>query len=52
MSLEDRVNRIAEAILIMKDLLVSHDERLEKCFHALNESRQYFDFKMSALIDA
>ena len=52
MSLEDKVDRIEEAILIMKDLLVSHDERLEKYFYALNESRQDFDFKMNALINS
>jgi vacuolar-type H+-ATPase subunit I/STV1 len=52
MNLESRVDRIEEAILIMKDLLVSHDERLEKYFNAMNESRQDFDFKMNALIDA
>ncbi len=39
MSLEDRVNRIEEAILIMKNLLVSHDERLENYFDALNAER-------------
>jgi len=52
MNLESRVDRIEEAILIMKDLLVSHDERLEKYFNAMNESRQDFDFKINALIDA
>ena len=52
MNLEDRVNRVEEAILIMKDLLVSHDERLENYFSALNESRQDFDFKISTLVDA
>ena len=52
MNLESRVDRIEEAILIMKDLLVSHDERLEKYFNAMHESRQDFDFKMNALIDA
>ena len=43
----------------MKDLLVSHDERLESYFSALNtersereESRKDFDFKLNALIDS
>ncbi|HXG83542.1 MAG TPA: hypothetical protein VNI84_05880 [Pyrinomonadaceae bacterium] len=43
----------------MKDLLVSHNERLEDYFTALNkervereESRRDFDFKMNALISA
>jgi len=59
MSLENRMNLVEEAILIMKDLLVSHDERLEDYFNALNaernareESRRDFDFKLNALIDA
>ncbi len=52
MSLENRVDRIEEAILTMKDLLVSHDERLEKYFFALNKTRQDFDFKINALIDS
>jgi len=30
---------VEEAILIMKDLLVSHDERLEEYFNALNAER-------------
>lgn len=40
MSLESRVGKIEEAIGIMKDLLVSHDERLEDYFNALNRERQ------------
>lgn len=63
MSLEERVTKIEEAILLMKDLLVSHDQRLEDYFHALRESRddfnstlresrEDFNFKMNALIDA
>jgi hypothetical protein len=59
MSLESRVGKIEEAIGIMKDLLVSHDQRLEDYFNALNrerqereESRKDFDFKLNALIDS
>ncbi len=52
MSLEGRVGKIEDAIGIMKDLLVSHNERLEDYFHALNESRQDFEFKINALIDS
>lgn len=59
MGLEERVDRVEEAILIMKDLLVSHNERLESYFfalenerHAREESRIDFDFKLNALIDA
>jgi len=57
MNVEERVGRVEEAILIMKDLLVSHNERLDDYFTALNrervereESRRDFDFKMNALI--
>ncbi len=52
MSLENRVDKIEDAILIMKDLLVSHDERLEDYFKAFQKSREDFDFKINALIDA
>ncbi len=40
MSLEIRVEKIEEAIGIMKHLLVSHDERLEDYFNALNREQQ------------
>ncbi len=59
MSLEKRVSVVEEAILIMKDILLNHDERLEDYFNALNterkereESRKDFEFKLNALIDA
>jgi len=59
MNVEERVGRVEEAILIMKDLLVSHNERLDDYFTALNrervereESRRDFDFKMNALISS
>lgn len=52
MSLENRVDRIEEAILIMKGLPVSHDERLENYFKALEESREDFEFKINALVDS
>ncbi len=52
MSVEERVRRVEEAILIMKDLLVSHDDRLEKYFNTVREARADFDFKLNALIDA
>ncbi len=40
MSLENRVGKIEEAIVIMKDLLVSHNGRLDDYFDALNRERQ------------
>lgn len=59
MSIEKRLDTVEEAILIMKDLLVSHNERLENYFFALEKERQEreesnkdFNFKLNALIDA
>lgn len=49
---EERVKLIEEAILLMKDLLVSHNGRLDDYHKAIRESREDFDFKMNALIDA
>ena len=40
MSVESRVGKIEDVIEIMKDLLVSHNERLEDYFNALNRERQ------------
>lgn len=36
----------------MKDLIVSHDERLENYLRALQQSREDFEFELNALIDA
>ena len=52
MSLENRVDKIEEAILIMKDLPVSHNDRLDDYYKALEESRKDFEFKLNALIDS
>jgi hypothetical protein len=52
MSLEQRTTKVEEAIEVMKTLLVSHDERLEDYYGALEESRRDFEFKMNALIDS
>ena len=56
---EERFKKLEEAILLMKDLLVSHNDRLDNYFSALEnerhereESRKDFDFKLNALIDA
>jgi hypothetical protein len=49
---EERIGRIEEAIITMQNLIVSHDERLEDYFKALRESREDFNFKLNALIDA
>lgn len=52
MSLEDRMTVVEEAVLTLKQLVISHDERLEDYFKALEESRRDFEFKMNALIDS
>ncbi len=52
MSLELRVDRIEEAILIMKELLVSQGGRLDNYYQAMKQSREDFDFKLNALVDA
>lgn len=59
MELEQRLGLIEKAILTMKDLVVSHserfdshDERLGDYYSALKESREDFEFKMNALVDA
>jgi hypothetical protein len=52
MELEERVNILEQATITMRDLVISHDERLEDYFRALRESREDFNFKLNALIDA
>ncbi len=52
MELEERVKILEQATITMRDLVVSHDTRLEDYFRALRESREDFNFKLNALIDA
>jgi hypothetical protein len=52
MNEEERLRRVEDAIGIIKDSIVNHSERLEDYFRALRESREDFDFKLNALIDA
>ncbi len=52
MSIEQRVDKVEEAISTMKTLLVSHNERLENYFNALNQTREDFEFKMNTLINS
>lgn len=56
---EERIKRVEEAILIMKDLVLRHEERIDghdKKLHdfykAMEDSREDFNFKLNALIDA
>ena len=52
MSLENRTTAVEKAVLTLEKLVISHDERLEDYYKALEESRRDFEFKMNALIDS
>ena len=66
MNIEDRVDKverrvdrvekrdglIEQAILQIRDLIVRHDDRLENFHIELRESREDFNFKLNALIEA
>ena len=52
MTTEERVTLIEEAILLMKDLLISHNGRLDDYHEKFQQSRLDFEFKMNAVIDA
>lgn len=52
MSDDARIKRVEDAIMIIKDSIVNHGEQLEDYFRALRESREDFEFKLNALIDA
>ena len=52
MEIEKRVRLVEDAILLMKDLLINHNGRLDDYYKAIRESREDFEFKMNALIDA
>ena len=59
MSDEERIKHVEEAILVMKDLVLRHEERLDENQSQIRnekyereESRKDFDFKLNALIDS
>ncbi|MCU0239655.1 MAG: hypothetical protein MUC29_09450 [Pyrinomonadaceae bacterium] len=59
MSSEKRIDKLEEAILIIKDLVLRHEERLDEhnqkmadFYNAIEASRKDFDFKVNALIDS
>ena len=59
MSDEERIQRVEEAVLTTKDLLLRDEERLDdhneklRAFHkAMEDSLEDFNFKLNALIDA
>jgi hypothetical protein len=48
---ENRTKLIEQAILQMKDLVVSHEGRLDDFSRSIGESREDFNFKLNAVID-
>lgn len=59
MSIEQRVETVEDAILIMKNLPLSHNDRLDNYFESFNRERskqekfnEDFNFKLNALVDA
>ncbi len=52
MTTEERVDRIEDVIVLLKDLIVRHEERLDTFDADFKRSREDFEFKMNALIDA
>ncbi|MCD9184848.1 MAG: hypothetical protein LUM44_00325 [Pyrinomonadaceae bacterium] len=52
MDVEKRVKLMEEAIMMLKDLIIRHDERLDTFQAEIRESREDFNFKMNALIDS
>jgi len=51
MTTEERITRIEKATLLMQELVL-HEERLDDFGEKSRQSREEFDFKMNALIDA
>lgn len=58
MSIDQRVETVEEAILIMKNLLLTHNDRLDDYFESFNRERskqekfnEDFNFKLNALVD-
>ena len=52
MNADDRQDALEQAILAMKELVLRHEERLDTFDADFARSRQDFDFKLNALIDA
>ena len=59
MSDEERIKRVEEAIVIMKNLILRYDERMDTFGERLvtfdeemKKSREDFEFKMNAVVDA
>ncbi len=59
MSDDERIKRVEEAIVIMKDLIVRYDERIDIFVERLvtfdeemKKSREDFEFKINAVVDS
>ncbi|MEJ7846871.1 MAG: hypothetical protein WKF92_02155 [Pyrinomonadaceae bacterium] len=49
---ETRTKLLEQAILQMKELVIRHEERLDDSAKLIQDSREDFDFKMNAMIQA
>ena len=49
---EDRIKRVEEAVIFMKDVLLKHEERLDEVQKEQKVDRKNFEFKLNALIDS
>ena len=52
MATEERVKRIEKAMVLMQELVVRHEERIDTFDADFKRSREDFEFKLNALIDA
>lgn len=52
MDVEKRVKLMEEAIIMLKDLIIRHDERLDKVEKESKSNAEDFNFKFNALIDS
>ena len=52
METEERIDRIEDVIVLMKTLLLRHEDRLDDFDEKFRKSREDFEFRMNAVIDS
>jgi len=52
METEERLKQIEKAVLLMQELVLSHEDRLDTFRDDMRLAREDFEFKLNALIDA
>jgi len=52
MDVEKRVKLMEEAIMMLRDLIIRHDERLDKVEKDGRNNAEDFNFKLNALVDS